>query len=207
MPGVKFSPTPMISDAHRSRGTCLEVGRHVLKKSDDGRRVADGCNRGSGEGVGFSLCAAPLYEPSPRILEIERSRYGHAIEAVQYQNDGTNIQGTVKFQGTEMSENFSQGMSTEDGGKGWDKEKAKSLNRKRPCTVPGPAHQPKRKVTPKPKGEHHLTMRYQSRGTANRDRQGLTENGVGMHCMGARADGWVWSGAERGWWYRTEARA
>ncbi|KAI6101802.1 hypothetical protein F5141DRAFT_1065774 [Pisolithus sp. B1] len=116
---VKFGPTPTISDAHRGWGMCLE--------SNDGQRAADSHDRSLGEGIGFNSCAAPLYEPSPWISEIEKS-HGRAIEAVQYRNNRTNIWGTVKFQGTEMSENFSRGMSTEDRGEGWDKEKVSKRN-------------------------------------------------------------------------------
>ncbi|KAI6102769.1 hypothetical protein EV401DRAFT_1893779 [Pisolithus croceorrhizus] len=68
-------PTLMISDTHRGQGMCPEVGQHILTKSNNGQRVADSHNRGSGEGVRFSSCTAPLYEPSPQISEIEKSQY------------------------------------------------------------------------------------------------------------------------------------
>ncbi|KAI6014215.1 hypothetical protein BKA83DRAFT_4129811 [Pisolithus microcarpus] len=79
----------------------------LMEKSDNGRRVADGRDGGTGEGVGFSSCAAPLYEPSPRISEYIGIIYGTcAIEAVQYWKDGTDKRGIINFPGGQTSENF-----------------------------------------------------------------------------------------------------
>jgi hypothetical protein len=43
-------------------------------ESNADQRVADSHDRDSGEGIRFSLCAAPLYKPIPQISEAEDSQ-------------------------------------------------------------------------------------------------------------------------------------
>ncbi|KAI6017522.1 hypothetical protein EDC04DRAFT_2608009 [Pisolithus marmoratus] len=147
------------------QGTDEDSYKCLLQWSPTLTEAMGSVQRGSGEGVRFSLCTAPLYKPGPQISNREREvggsltedrggqsktteegelnqySYGRvtaecsrliysrcAIKVVQYQSIRTNIWGTVNFQGAEMSENFSQSMSTVNGGEGQDKEQISKRN-------------------------------------------------------------------------------